>query len=342
MIKQDRRFRKMVLLYFYGELSASEKRIFQDHLGDCLYCQRELRRLEKLGSVVSKAPEVVPSKILMERASMRVMEEIRAESSVKGFSLLRDGLENLVESFQMYFSRPRYQLIAVSVVFLVGMIVGKMWMSSDLINDPEALANFAENFVKMSPTEETRIQRALANYLMQSGDIEVADLFQEEKVENGADVVEVNFTVGKNFALEGGLDDPTIRNVLMYSALHDENVNRRMRALRLLSRSVPSKEIELTLVSVLLRDSEYEVRLHALRTLVKMKYVEDVVYACKKVILYDSNADVRMEALEYLYEVGDKTIIPIIAVVSTKDKNDSIRARAEEVLRELNSKYRED
>jgi len=338
---KHKQFDEMLMLYFYGELSSVETRIFQNHLDKCPYCQHELNKLKEMKDSLSKVPVVVPTKELIKRVNLKVLNEIRFGSKSTILSKIKDKIEEMLDSLTEIFPHPKYQLIAIGLTFVVGIFIGKMWLSSGLLNDPEMLANFIRNKRGMTKIEENGLKNALADYMLRSGDVEISDLIQKKGVENKGGIVSVNVKVEKDLELKGGLDDPTIQNMLMYSALHDKDPDRRLRAVKLLSKSRQNREIESTIVAVLLQDENVDVRLYAIRSLCKKELSEQIVDVLKSVALHDKSAVIRKLAIENLYKVNSEEVIPVIALVSANDKDENVRSLARETLEKLRNKFLE-
>lgn len=331
----------MLMLYFYDELSSIERGIFQNHLNKCPYCQHELNKLKEMKVAILKDPVVVPTKELIKKANLRVLNQIGSVSKDTILSKIKDKIEKMLDSLTEIFPHPKYQLIAIGLTFVIGIFIGKMWLSSGLLNDPDMLASFISHRPRMTKIEENSLRNALADYMLRSGDVEISDLFQEKDVENEDGIVSVNVKVEKDIELKGGLDNPTIQNMLMYSALHDKDSDRRLRAVKLLSKSVQNREIESTIIAVLLQDENFDVRLHAIRSLYKKECSEQIVDALKSVALHDKSARVRKLAIDYLSKVNNEEIIPVIALVSANDKDETVRSLAREILEELRTKFLE-
>lgn len=341
-MKHDKQFDEMLMLYFYKELSSAERQIFKNHIEECSHCQYELNKLKEMKFAISKATEAVPTEELIKRANLRVLDEIGFGSKSAVLLNVKVKIEEMLDSLTFIFSRPKYQLIAVALTFVVGVFIGKMWLSSGLLNDPEMLANFISHKPRMSETEENILKKALADYVLHSGDVEISDLIQKQGVENMDGIVSVNVRIKKDFELVGGLDDPTIQNMLRYSALHDGNPDRRLRAVKLLSKSVQNREIESTIIAVLLQDEIVDVRLRAIQSLCKQECSEQILDAIESVVLRDSSVRVRKLAIEYLSNVNKEEIIPVIALVSANDKDETVRSLAREILEDLRNKFFED
>lgn len=328
-MKHDKKLDEMLLLYFLDELSESEKRIFQLHLEECKDCRRKLHELEVMNEKLSSVPEIVPSDALLQRANREVLNKLQAKT--KKLSGFKERFRDLLDSVQVAFAHPQYQLITACLIFVLGLFVGKAWLSSDLLSDPELLLNFARR-QDLTELDRDNLQKVFATYLLYSGDIEIADLMQKNEINNENGIVEVDFKVETGLALTGGLDDPAIQDMLMYSALHDKEAERRRRAVKLLSMAEPNKKIESTLTAVMLRDKNEEIRQKAAETLTVSGGSEQVTEAFKSVVLHDPSEKLRIMALEYLNNINQEGVIPVIALAASRDSSEIVRDRAFEIL----------
>ena len=271
----------------------------------------------------------------MERANAKVMNTIRQTKQHKLKWTLSGILDDIQDIFTGIFARPQYQLVSIGVTFIIGIFVGKLWLSSGLRHDPGMLANFVNYQVALTDTEKDQFQKALANYLLRSGGIEVAELVQGPADDDGDGLVEVNIKVDKDIAVKGGLDDPTILNMLQYSATHEKDKTRRLRAIKLLSRTPQNPNNEATMISVLLNDAVLEVRNLALETLKSYNVNPQIMDAYKTISLRDSSTEIRSVAMEQLYKNADKTIVPILALIASNESDTTLRNTAQKYLDEI-------
>jgi len=337
-MKHDKHLNDLPMLYFYNELSDTERIAFQAHLDECPVCQAELKRLQALKRKVDCAPQPVPSQRLLAEMNRRVMLEIAGGERPPAIVKAKELLEEFYELVTNSMARPRYQLIAAGLTFVIGIFVGKLWLSSGLRHDPEMLANFVSYNYHFTDPEENDIQKAIAGYLLKSGGVEVADLAQPDRNDENNGLVEVNVRVEKNLAIKGGLDDPTIQNMLMYAARQEADPARRLRAVRLLGQAEPSLEIDATLAAVMLHDQVESIRLLAAQLLNDRAPNEQRLEAYKSVVLHDSSATIRKMALNNLVRQGGQDILPVIALVAARDDNEEIRQLARGALSEIYSK----
>jgi hypothetical protein len=334
-MKNHRIYEEMLLLYFHDELNPGDQKIILRHLETCSACRQELDSLGAIKNCLAIAPRKIPTKTLIERVNQQVMCKISRENKSKILNRAAGWLESLRDSVGGAVVRPRYLLVSIGITFVIGMFVGKLWLSSGLQHDPNMLANFVNYQASMTNGEKEIMQKALANYLIQSGGIEVADLFQGGKDQDGDGVVEVNVKIEKDLALKGGLDDPTILNMLRYSALHNTDKARRLRALKLLSQTPKTLENESTIIAVLLNSGDPDLRIRAFDYLNTYEINSQIMDTYKTLALRDSSDTIRTIALEQLHQNADDSVIPILALIASSDSNSKIRDTAQKYLNQI-------
>lgn len=329
-MKTHKQFESMLMLYFHNELSAKDEAQFEKHLAECPECTGALRRMNDLKQALEHPSRPIPSPVLIERANAKVMRTIR-QTKKRPFKWTFFGiLDEIQDTLTGFLAQPRYQLVSIGITFIIGIFVGKLWLSSGLRHDPGMLANFVNYQVALTDAEKEQLQKAMANYLIQSGGVEIADLIQSSPDDNG--MVEVNLKVDRDIAIKGGLDDPTILNMLQYSARHDQDRSRRLRAIKLLAKSPQNSRNESTMISVLLNDGDPEVRDQAMDALESYDLTHQIIDAFKTIALRDSSSEIRRRAVKELYQSADETIVPILALIATNDPDSTLRKTAQNYL----------
>lgn len=332
-MKSHQQFESMLMLYFHNELSAQDAARFEKHLAECPECSGALSRMNDLKQALEHTTRAVPSPVLIERANAKVMRTIR-QTKKRRFNWTFSGiLDEIQDALTGFLAQPRYQLVSIGITFIIGIFVGKLWLSSGLRHDPGMLANFVNYQVALTDAEKEQLQKAMANYLIQSGGVEVADLIQSSPDDNG--MVEVNLKVDRDIAIKGGLDDPTILNMLRYSARHDQDRSRRLRAIKLLAKSSRNSRNESTMISVLLNDTDPEVRDQAMDALEAYDPTPQIMDAYKTIALRDSAAGIRFRAVKELYQCKDETVVPVLALIASNDPDSSLRKTAQKYLDRL-------
>ncbi|HRS90630.1 MAG TPA: zf-HC2 domain-containing protein, partial [Candidatus Marinimicrobia bacterium] len=79
-MKHDKHFKELSILYFYNELSESERTDFKHHLDECQICQAEIERLRIIAKKIDHATEPVPNARRLEALNKQVMSKISSGS----------------------------------------------------------------------------------------------------------------------------------------------------------------------------------------------------------------------------------------------------------------------
>ncbi len=337
-MKNHKHFDDLLLQYYYDDGTNAERQLFEDHLRGCVQCREQLDQLRAMSTILSQEPAPKPSAALLERANRRVMHTILAGKKRPVFTKIKEFWEDLTESLEMALARPRYQLIAAGTIFAVGMLVGKIWLSSGLLHDPQMLANFVNRGALLTSQEKDDFQKAFANYMLGAGGAEVSDLVQKDGDGDNNGIVEVNVKIQKDFALSGGLDDPTIQNMLRYSALRETDPEKRLGAVKLLSKVKANPGTEETMIAVLLRDSVESIRHKSMESLESYALSEQIIEAYKSVALNDTSSELKTMALDRLAILETADIIPIFALVASQEKDEQVKRQAERYLEQIRQK----
>ena len=164
-MKHDKHFKELSILYFYNELSESERTDFKHHLDECQVCQAEIERLQIIAKKIDYATEPVPSARRLEALNKQVISKISSESRRPKLVNVKTYFEEMFETITIGLSRPRYQLIAASLILVIGIFIGRVGFRANLPKQPEILANFVNYNYKFTDPEKENIQKAFTNYL---------------------------------------------------------------------------------------------------------------------------------------------------------------------------------
>ncbi|MCF7885596.1 MAG: HEAT repeat domain-containing protein [Candidatus Marinimicrobia bacterium] len=340
-MKHNNKYNKMLTLYFYDELNAAEKEVFEEHLKSCEQCQLELEKMESLKTTLDSIPDKKPSAALLTRMNNKVMNRIEAKE--ESFLVrVKDKLLDLKDRFSLIMAQPKYHLASIGIALFLGVIIGKIWLSTNLKNDPQAIRSFVSNTQAFSEEQEENFNKAFVDYVFKSDNIEVGKLLKNNKIEtNENGIVNVNFELKRELSLKGGLDDPTIQKMLMYSAVHDSNPERREHAIKLLSHLADKKHSNKyfaeTFGAVLLRDSSITNRNLALEVLKDFKPNDKILEIFKTAALNDPNPEIRAESIQYLgnCKQASNNVRQVLAAVYLRDSTHTVKAAAKQALNSL-------
>jgi len=329
-----------LLLYYYGELNGVRRLRVEEHVKECAYCREFLKQQNAFGKLLDKdeVPQVSP--LILERLNEQVIDRLTEEE--RDVPELKKGFLTKVIGILYYpMSKPVYAFSSLLVMFVVGLIIGKIWMGSAILNDPGLLASLIESRSEMSREERDYLKKLVAGYFLGSKELEVKGVKEVKAGDSGNGWIQVDFKINKEMNLTGGLDDPVILNVLRYSALYDRDPEKRVRAVRMLYLSKRFAENKEVFLAVLLNDKDPGPRVQALEAVTEFVGDEEVKEALKKVLLNDPDEKIRMQALDVLGKTGDRSLIPIFALVAYRDSSETLQMRAKEILAKLYDREKE-
>lgn len=335
-MKHESKFEEMLMLFHFGELSEMESKIFQNHLKSCEKCQKELAELRQMSGLLSQEPEELPSMDLVEKANLEVMKKLGDEATVSGFNGIKDFFNEIADSFAQLFAQPKFQLSGMAATLLIGVLVGKVWMSSGIKNNPDMMIQLLSNSKEISAEQYNKFQKTLASTMLKSGNVEVEDFLSSDNVSEDG-IMSVSYKLKNNFEVQGGLDDPTVRDMLLYAARKDENPTRRLRAINMLSSIGMNEKIEETFSAVILHDSDDNIRLKAAEILGEYELSEKSLESFKSVALRDTSSNMRLKAIEVLKDQKAENMETVFAVLASRDRDDQVKEAAKQALDAMGS-----
>jgi len=203
--------------YLSGDLDDTERRSVSDHLSRCAECAREYQALSSFWERLGRIPHEEPGAGLEQgfRRMLGAFEEgMRARSSA---SAPRHGAEGRLRP-----GRPAFQLLAAAAMVILGLIAG--YRLNGRSGDGEELARLRQEV------------HGLTNLLT------VSLLNQESASER---------LRGVSLGAQSDAPDPDINAALAYTLTHDRNVNVRLAALDVLSRSLGDPAVRRDIIRAL-------------------------------------------------------------------------------------------
>ncbi len=299
----------------YGELEDEQTLILEEHLRGCEPCREYLAATALLLEEVDVRPVLEPSPNLLAQSRMRLDEALDAMPQ-SGFSCrLRSHFFRWIGNLQ---SAPALATLLVGIGFLGG----------DLLHRYEAAhaPHLPQAVVLSSPAGG-----AIANV---SGIVQTPD----------SELVQVKYTRVIPESIEGSLDDPQIRHLLMMGMKDGVNSSVRADSVSLMANECraghycgntdESSSVRGALMVSLRYDKDAGVRLEALNGL--QRYVDQdqrVRDAVLEALLHDSSANVRKRAITMLEPVqSDSSVRQVLRTVSTQDDNPYIRTASFQAL----------
>ncbi len=316
-----------IMLAAYGELPDDQIHELDRHLTTCTDCREEREQLSALRTLAALNPVVEPSANLIARSRIRLEEALDAIPPKRWFERLG---ERIVNNFARMQSAP----VAAGLLLVVGIGAGSLGGYEFAITHaahaavPDSQTAVNDKIEKVEPSAPTQI--APGNVASISGIVQEPD----------SKMVEVRYNQVVPRSVQGSLDDPAIRQLLMMASEDTASTPIRDDSVGLLAaecragHSCNPAGIRDALMVALRYDKNAGVREKALQGL-EPYVTEDmrVRDAVLEALLNDSDPRIRTQAINILEPVeADTTVRQVLSTVATSDQSPQIRLVSRQVL----------
>ncbi len=306
---------EQIVMWTYGELEDELAVGLERHLDECAACREEMTAMRGLEDGLSLLPVMEPSPNLVAQSRMRLDEALDAESPHGFLTALRANVFRWTGFVQ---GAPALAVLLVGVGFLGGDFA----LRYRIAHQPRPAAAL---------TISNTTQGAIAA---------VSGIDQMPNSE----LVQVKYNRVVPEVMQGSLDDPQIRQLLMLGMREGANEGVRTNSVALLAgecrqghecgRTEDGKGVRSALMVSLRYDKDAGVRMKALdglsRYVDKDQRVRDAVLES---LMHDANAGVRKQAIALLEPVQtDSSVRQVLRTVSTQDENPYIRTASYQAL----------
>jgi anti-sigma factor RsiW len=312
-----------IVLAAYGELSDEHTHELDRHLAACVDCSQERQQLLALKTLAAAHPVNEPDPNLLTRSRLRLEEALDALPPKRWYE--RFG-QRLVNNFASLQSAP----VAACLLLIVGAGAGTLGGYEYAQGRAAHVAGRARVGDNAPNAQSQPVATAPA---------EVANISSIVREPN-SDMVEVRYNQVVPQRIQGSLDDPAIRQLLMLASANSTSAGVRDDSVGLLAaecragHSCKGEGIRDALMVALRYDKNEAVREKALKGLEPF-VAEDmrVRDAVLEALLYDNDPRIRTEAITILEPVeADTSVRQVLSTVATSDHNPHIRTVSREVL----------
>jgi anti-sigma factor RsiW len=307
----------------YGELSDELTHELDRHLAACPHCQTERDHVLALKLLADTHPVVEPSPNLIARAHLRLDETLDALPPKRWYQFLA---ERILSNFASLQAAPVAAALLLIAGAGAGLLGGYQFALSHAAHDA-ATQSAANTPVK---TQSTDALPELAN---------VAGVSSIVRRPN-SQLINVSYNQIVPRQIEGSLDDPSIRQLLMLASEDASSLGVRDDSVALLAAECRAEHgcqpsgIREALMVALRYDRSSKVRHKALEGL--QPYVADDVRvrdAVLEAVLNDNDPSIRTAAIDLLEPVdADTSVRQVLFSVSNSDDNPQIRNVSRQVL----------
>jgi len=306
----------------YGELADEQMHELERHMAGCPECHTERQQLLALKVLMEAHPVMEPDANLVARSRQRLEEALDALPPMRWFERLSQKLINNFASLQ---AAP----VAACLLLLVGAGAGTM-----------GGYKVAENRTAQKVTAERgAVQPAAGSTVGSAAPAEIANISSITQQPN-SHLIEVRYNQLVPQQIQGSLDDPAIRQLLMLASQNSTSAGVRDNSVGLLAaecragHGCKATGIRDALMVALRYDKNAGVRQKAMQGL-EPYVAEDqrVRDAMLEALLNDSDPRIRTQAISILEPVeGDTSVRQVLHSVANTDRSPYIRNVSRQVL----------
>lgn len=305
---------KAISLYLYDELAAEERAAFEGHLAACAGCRAKLEEARRLHRLLSGCPRPEPTPALLVRCRQALDEALDREQL---------GWRGLLRGWMWNFgTAPVPRLAAVLTLVLFGFGLGWTLRPRARSLEPVAPRQVAASFLG-ADLDNLRIRH-----------------ISEVTPDPQSGGVRITLDAERRVTLEGSLDDPRIRQVLVDTVKSYDNAGIRRDTLEALRMQRDDPAVRAALLFAMGHDPNAGMRLEALKTVRGMEPGRDVQEALLGALEHDTNPGVRVAAVNALVEHAaeegkDETVMPVLLRLAASDQNPYVRLQCQAAVRKM-------
>jgi HEAT repeats len=305
----------------YGELPDEQIHELERHMTGCPDCETERKQLLALKVLVDAYPVTEPDANLVARSRLRLDEALDALPPRRWYERLG---QRIINNFANLQAAP----VAACLLLIAGAGAGSL-----------GGYEFAQNRASRAVFTAAAAQTTSVPPQPQTGPAEIANISSIVRQPN-SEMVEVRYNQVVPQHIQGSLDDPAIRQLLMLASENSASAGVRDDSVGLLAaecragHSCQAAGIRDALMVALRYDKNAGVRQKALQGL-ESYVAQDVRVrdAVLEALLNDSDPRIRTAAINILEPVeADTSVRQVLYSVSTSDRNPQIRTVSRQVL----------
>jgi HEAT repeat protein len=137
--------------------------------------------------------------------------------------------------------------------------------------------------------------------------------------------------------LSGGVEDDTIRTLLLRAARESSDPGVRVETMDLLKAQPQAADVKRALLHALRTDTNAGVRLKALEALRPSAEDSETRQALAEVLLKDENPGVRTQAIDLLTSKREPELVGVLQEIMTRENNNYVRMKCQRALSEMNA-----
>jgi len=309
-------FEETLPAYLYDELPGEERAAYDAHRAECEPCRRLLEDSRRLQQLLNQRAGIEFTPDMVVHCRQALEEALDREQTgwgclFRGWSLAAGSIPNRIS---------RSAILTASALSVFAFSLG--WT---LRSHSPALV----------PADKPAISSILSPDLT---NLNVKSINQVTPDPRTGDV-RITVNAERRMTLEGSLDDPHIRELLVNTVKGYENAGIRRDALDALRSKSDHPAVREALIYAMRKDPNAGDRLDALKTIQTMDWGTDVHQALLAAAERDKNPGVRFAAMDTLVNRAvrekDTALLPALHLLATQSSNPYIRVKCAEAIHEL-------
>ena len=293
--------RKLIPLYYYGELTPEEEDQAEAHIHECGACARQMAAARALAAALDRRRMDAPAELLVDcRADLAAA--VRGAAAEPAWRLWLEAAGATLAGFTRW-RQPLGAAALIAVGFLAARLVpaGSGVSTASLVPSEGVFVNVRS----AQPDNSGRVRIAYDETRRQ-------EVF-------------------------GAIDDPRVQKLLLVAAQEEDDPGVRVESVGLLRERAGSGEVREALMNALLHDSNPGVRLKALEGLKPLAEQPPVRGVLSQALQFDDNDAVRMQAVDLLTLRRDEAMVGVLQNLVQKEDNSYVRLKCTKALKEMNA-----
>jgi hypothetical protein len=298
--------RKLIPLYYYGELTPVEEDQTEAHIHECGACARQMEAARALAAALDRRRVEAPASLLADcRADLSAaVRGVTAEPAQRPWRLWLDAAGATFAGFA-HWRQPLGAAALIAVGFFAARLV-------------PAGAGTGVSTASMTPSEGTFLNVRSAQ-------------------PDNSGRVRIAYDETTRREVSGPIDNPDVQKLLLVAAQEEDDPGVRVESVGLLKERAGSEEVRNALMNALLHDSNPGVRLKALEGLRPLAAEAPVRGALSQALQFDNNTAVRMQAVDLLTMRRDEALVGVLQNLVQKEDNGYVRSKCTKALKDMNA-----
>ncbi|HEY9139796.1 MAG TPA: HEAT repeat domain-containing protein [Bryobacteraceae bacterium] len=296
--------RKLIPLYYYGELTPEEEDQAEAHIHECGACAREMESARALAAALDRRT-MEPAASLLADCRADLAAAIRggaAKPARQPWRLWLDAAGATLAGLNRW-RQPLGAMALIAVGFFAARLVP---------------AGSGVSTASFGPSEGVFVNVRSAQ-------------------QDGAGRVRIAYDETRRREVSGRIDNPDIQKMLVAAAHEEDDPGVRVESVDLLKGRAASDEVRDALMNALLHDSNPGVRLKALEGLKPLAAEPPVRGALSQALQFDDNDAVRMQVVDVLTMRRDDAMVGMLQNLVQREDNSYVRLKCEKALKEMNA-----